>query len=93
MYLTPLVAKSSQAGVEPARNFVQLSLGKRMILSQFGWSIRAMQVKHCLASVPDNMNVGWAMIVWINRYTQSGNCQYSGHYSKNPSELGYFYLS
>jgi len=33
-----------------------------------------MQVKHRLASVPDNMNVGWAMIVWINRYTQSENC-------------------
>jgi hypothetical protein len=53
-------------------------------------TLGTIQIEHRLLPCPDHMNMGWAMIVWIDRHTQSADSYDCGHQAilTKPKRLG-----
>ncbi len=48
-----------------------------------------MQIEYCFATVSDDVDVSWSMVVWVNHHPKSKKRQYSRHYINILSRLGY----
>jgi hypothetical protein len=71
--------------LESRLDFRKLTLRELLVFTQFRRPIRAIKLKNGFTVLPENMNVGWPMIVRIDHNTQTTNRVNGRHYTINLS--------
>jgi hypothetical protein len=79
MQSLPFAAGDDQIHRQKRSNSAYVPAAEPVVLLQLDWAAGAMQVKHHLAAVADNVNMRRPMIVRIDYDAQSGKAQYSWH--------------
>jgi hypothetical protein len=75
----------SEGGLNP----VQLRLGKAAVFPKLRRPVWAVEVEHRFAAIAYHMNMGRAVIVWIDDHPEPTNPVDSWHYRK-PKRFGCF---
>lgn len=68
-------------------DFPYVVFRESIVLVQVGRAVRTPKLEHGFESFSDNVNMGWPVIVWINRHATSERCQYSRHFNIKPKRI------
>jgi hypothetical protein len=75
----PGFAEQGQMVAKFTADAPQFLLGKTIVLAQLRRSVRAVEIEHRFAPVPQNMDMRRPVVIRVDHHPQPEDGQYSGH--------------
>jgi hypothetical protein len=70
MNTLPGGAKNANVGLQFSGDLTQFLARKSVVFAQLDWTCIAVQLEYSFVTLPDDVNVRWTMIVWVNCHSK-----------------------
>jgi hypothetical protein len=73
MDVLPCTAKSREVFPKRSLNPHQIARGEAVVLTQRNWAQHAVQSKYRLMILPNDVHMGWTVVIWIDDDSKCAN--------------------